>query len=164
MMHKRDSHCSWCGATFGADVSWPRACDACKQMSYKNPLPVAVALIPVKGGGLLGVRRGIPPRQGTVALPGGFIEVGESWQEACARETFEEIQVKVNARDITLHTVLSAPDGTVLIMGLTPEVDAASLPAFITSEEALERPVIQPGEELSFPLHTEAAKLFFEES
>jgi ADP-ribose pyrophosphatase YjhB (NUDIX family) len=132
-------------------------------MSYKNPLPVAVALIPVKGGGLIGVRRGIEPRKGTVALPGGFIEVGESWQAACAREAFEEIQIEIDPNEISVHTVLSAPDGTVLIMGLTAEVDLDALPEFVPNDEALERTIIQNQDdlELSFPLHTEAAKLYF---
>jgi len=38
-------------------------------------------LIPVHDG-LLFVRRGIEPRKGKLALPGGFINLGETWQEA----------------------------------------------------------------------------------
>ncbi len=162
--HVKDSHCSWCGTAFPEEaLSWPRHCTHCGHTSYKNPLPVAVALIPVKGGGLVGVRRGIPPRKGEVALPGGFIDVGESWQAACAREVEEELGLSIDARSITVHTVLSAPDGTVLIMGLTPEINLNEAPEFVPNDETMERLVIEPAEdlELAFPLHTEAVKLYF---
>lgn len=163
MTAEKNSHCSWCGTRFMADAGWPRTCESCQKTSYVNPLPVAVAVVPLKGGGLLGVRRGIEPRKGSVALPGGFIDVGESWQEACAREVYEELQVELDPAHITLHCVLSAPDGTVLIMGRTPELDASTFSPFISSPEAEARVIIEDHPELAlaFPLHTEAARLYF---
>lgn len=41
-------------------------------MSFSNPVPVAVAIVPFDGK-LIGIRRGIEPRKGQVALPGGYI-------------------------------------------------------------------------------------------
>ena len=144
-------------------MDWPRQCQNCQNTSYINPLPVAVALIPVKGRGVLGVRRGIEPRKGPVALPGGFIDVGESWQEACAREVLEEINITIDPSKITLLTALSAPDGTLLVMGVAPEVDEDSLPEFQPNAETMERVIITEEEplELAFPLHTQAVKAFF---
>ncbi|MBC8076948.1 MAG: NUDIX hydrolase, partial [Chloroflexales bacterium] len=68
-MAQKNAHCSYCGAPFAAAAPWPRRCAACGNTSYLNPLPVAVVLVPV-GGGVLLVRRAIPPQQGTLALPG----------------------------------------------------------------------------------------------
>jgi 8-oxo-dGTP diphosphatase len=40
------------------------------------------------------IRRGRPPFQGAFAFPGGFVDVGETVEEACRRELMEETGVK----------------------------------------------------------------------
>ena len=150
----RHSHCSFCGTLYPADLPWPRLCDHCGQISYLNPLPVAVTLVPV-GAGVLLVRRAVPPRAGQLALPGGFIDLGESWQEAGAREVLEESGVDVDPAGIRLYAVHSAPDGTVLIFGQARPLALADLPAFVPTAEASQRLVVDRPVELAFPLHTQ---------
>jgi NADH pyrophosphatase NudC (nudix superfamily) len=87
--YKRGSHCSFCGTAFEENQDYPRQCQNCQNTTYRNPLPVAVVILPVDNGVLL-VRRAIEPRKGLLAFPGGFINYGESWQTAAARELFEE--------------------------------------------------------------------------
>jgi ADP-ribose pyrophosphatase YjhB (NUDIX family) len=45
-----------------------------------NPVPLVATLVPVDNG-LLVVRRGIQPGRGRLALRGGYINLGETWQE-----------------------------------------------------------------------------------
>lgn len=160
-MVERNTHCSWCGHAFEAGAPWPRTCAACGQVSYLNPLPVAVALLPVDGG-LLVVRRDVEPHRGALALPGGFIDVGESWQHAAARELWEETGARVDAADIRLFDVLSAPDGTLLVFGIAPATTAAAVPASAPTDETTGWEVLTGPAELAFGLHTEVVRRYFD--
>lgn len=65
-------------------------CPACMFILYINPKPVAGA-IPVSDGGIWLLRRAIEPRYGFWTFPAGFIEMGETVEEAAVRETREEL-------------------------------------------------------------------------
>jgi 8-oxo-dGTP diphosphatase len=56
---------------------------------------------------LLVVRRGHPPFKGMYALPGGFVDVGETVEDACRRELMEETGVR--AGKLQLLGVYSDP-------------------------------------------------------
>ncbi|KKK40140.1 hypothetical protein LCGC14_1011220 [marine sediment metagenome] len=56
---------------------------------------------------LILIRRKNPPFQGELALPGGFVDVGETVENACIREAREE--TNVNIRIIRLIGVFSDP-------------------------------------------------------
>jgi ADP-ribose pyrophosphatase YjhB (NUDIX family) len=157
-MPDRYAHCTFCGARFPPDQAWPRRCAACGETSYLNPKPVAVAVQPV-GAGLLVVRRGIPPARNRLTLPGGFIDVGETWQEAAVRELAEETGLAAHPSSVRLFDTLSAPDGTLLVFGLLPAL--ASLPDFRPNAEALGLDVIDGPQELGFSLHTQVAGRYF---
>lgn len=157
----KNSHCSYCGSSFQPDQPWPRRCDACGQTTYLNPTPVAVGLVPVENGLLL-IRRTVAPQIGRLALPGGFINMGESWQQACVREIEEETGLRLSAEAVTLYDVLSAPDGTVLIFGSVPALTSADLSAFAPNSETSEMIVIEEPTELAFPLHNQAAARFWQ--
>lgn len=161
--YKKNSYCSYCGHPFAPDQRWPRRCAHCHNVTYQNPLPVAVLLLPVDDG-LLVVRRTIQPGQGQLALPGGYIELGESWQAAAARELREEVGITVDPETIQEFRVHSAPDGTVLIFGRTDSMRAEDLPPFAPTAEASERVILTAPAELAFSLHTQAVKEFFASS
>ena len=159
-MATRNSFCSYCGAEFKTETPFPRTCGTCKNVTYVNPIPVAVALLPV-GKGLLMIRRNIPPKEGMLALPGGYINTGEAWQVACARELFEETGITITADEIRLFDVYSAPDGTVLIFGIANPIAPESLSALVENDEVSEMVVLNEPAELAFPLHTKVADRFF---
>jgi ADP-ribose pyrophosphatase YjhB (NUDIX family) len=159
-MYRQHSYCSFCGRPFLDGQRWPRICGHCGSTSYRNPLPVALTMLPVDDG-LLVIRRAASPRQGQLALPGGFIEVNESWQHACARELREEAGVNVPAESITDFATRSTPDGYLLVFGLGPLLRSADLPPFQANREAAMRLVITAPAELAFPIHTEMVQQFF---
>jgi len=61
--------------------------------SWRNPAPTADVIIYEPERGVVLVERGRPPLGH--ALPGGFVEVGESVENAAVREAFEETHLEV---------------------------------------------------------------------
>ena len=61
--------------------------------SYRNPLPTVDIIIEVAGGGVVLIERKNPPNGW--ALPGGFVDYGESLEVAAVREAQEETSLKV---------------------------------------------------------------------
>jgi 8-oxo-dGTP diphosphatase len=87
--------CPICGTSLQTGIiegKERKYCPRCDYVDYKNPLPVALA-IAVKDKDFLLIKRGLPPRKGMWAPPSGFIEVGETAEEACLRELKEETGV-----------------------------------------------------------------------
>ena len=152
------SHCSFCGAAYPADSGWPRVCSSCGETVWRNPLPVAVAVLPVRtpqGVGVVVVRRDIEPARGQLALPGGFIEYGEEWSEALVRELREETGLLAEAGEARLFAVHGAPaGGTMMVFGVLPERAIGDLPPSAPTEEATEWLVLTDPVELAFSTHT----------
>ncbi|MFE9402805.1 NUDIX domain-containing protein [Streptomyces sp. NPDC006530] len=159
-----DSHCAACGAPYSAPADGrPRTCAACGTTAYRNPLPVAVALLPVTdahGTGLVVITRAIEPRRGGRALPGGFIDLGESWQDAVVRELGEETGIGAPASEVRLADALSSP-AHLLLFGLLPPRPAAELPPPAPTDETEGWELLREPAELTFPLHTEAVRRWF---
>ncbi|MHC0433086.1 NUDIX domain-containing protein [Streptomyces sp. O3] len=161
---RQHSHCSSCGAPYAAASGWPRACAACGDMAYRNPLPVAVALLPVRdrrGAGLAVITRTIAPARGTVALPGGYVDHREDWRRAVVRELAEETGIEAAADDVRLADALSSPDGHLLVFGLLPERPIEELPASVPTKETDGWHVLHEPDTLGFPLHTLAVRAWF---
>jgi ADP-ribose pyrophosphatase YjhB (NUDIX family) len=158
-MYNKNSFCSYCGTVFNEKEPFPRICSQCKEITYLNPVPVSVVLLPV-GNGLLMTRRGIEPGIGKLALPGGFMEINETWQEAGARELYEETQIIIRPEELKIFEVISIP-GLLLIFSMAGKKEENELPPFIENAETLERLVLYKPEELAFPSHTKVTNEFF---
>ena len=113
-----------------------------------GPAPTVDAIIELPSGAIVLVRRRFEPIGW--ALPGGFVDVGETLEQACAREALEETGLKVelleqlftysdprrDARRHTLSTVYwTRADGTPCGAD-----DAAEARAFML--DALPEPVV----------------------
>jgi ADP-ribose pyrophosphatase YjhB (NUDIX family) len=124
-----------------------------------------VALLPVRdtaGTALLVIRRTIEPSRGLLALPGGFMDVGESWQQAVVRELGEETGIAAGAAEVSLADALTDESGGYLLLfGLLPERRAADLPPSAATDETEGYELLRGPEELGFPLHTVAVRRWF---
>lgn len=114
-------------------------CPACGAhvKQYRNPLPTVDIIIETDNGIVL-IQRKNPPHGW--ALPGGFVDYGESLESAAIREAFEETSLRVDnlrllgcysdpGRDQRMHTIstvyVACGKGTALAAD-----DAASLAFF----------------------------------
>ncbi len=80
-----------------AQVTFPRSIvyPHCGYAAYFNPKPVA-GVIPVAADGrVILLRRGFDPGKGSWTFPGGFVDLGESVEDAARRETDEELRIVV---------------------------------------------------------------------
>nr|PPQ61122.1 NUDIX hydrolase [Streptomyces sp. QL37] len=147
-----------------ATDAWPRTCSVCGRTAYRNPLPVAVALLPVTGPhgtGLVVITRTIPPHLGGIALPGGYIDRTEDWRHAVVRELREETGIRADETHVRLADALSSPDGHLLLFGLLPPRPSEELPPSEPTDETSGYDVLRTPDELAFPLHTQAVRSWF---
>lgn len=165
----KDAFCSHCGQAFPPPLKYPRRC-ACGVEVWSNPIPVAVALVPIEADGrtgLLVIRRGIEPRRGFLALAGGFLEDHETWQQGAAREVREETGIEINPAELACfwYTSTEPKPNRVLLFATAAPLAAASLPAFTPRGEASERGVVFGPDGLAdvfaFPLHRQAVERWF---
>jgi 8-oxo-dGTP diphosphatase len=66
----------------------------------KTPLLTVDCVLFDKAGRVLLIRRQNPPFEGQYALPGGFVDIGETVDDACRREMLEETCVKVGRLEL----------------------------------------------------------------
>jgi NAD+ diphosphatase len=90
--HARHGHCANCGApTRIAAAGWRRECDACKAQHFPRTDPVVIMLALEGGRCLLGRQARFP--KGMYSALAGFVEPGETIEEAVRREIHEEARI-----------------------------------------------------------------------
>jgi len=116
---RRHRFCAVCGApSEAAEGGWKRVCPSCKAEHFPRTDPVVI-MLPVIGERCLMGRQKVWPKGMWSALA-GFLEPGETLEEACARELNEE--AGLTAVRVHYHSNQPWPFPNSLMVGLIAEI------------------------------------------
>jgi NAD+ diphosphatase len=122
--HARHRFCAACGApTALFRGGWGRRCGACNAEHFPRVDPVVIMLAEYEGRVLVGRQGGFPP--GFFSALAGFVEPGESLEEAVARELFEEAGIHVS--EVTYVASQPWPFPSSLMIGCRAVATGAAL-------------------------------------
>jgi NAD+ diphosphatase len=122
--HGRHRFCGKCGgATLAHRAGWGRRCTVCESEHFPRVDPVVIMLAEHGDRVLLGRQASWP--QGRYSALAGFLEPGETVEEAVARELFEEAGVR--ASRVRYVTSQAWPFPAQLMLACTAEVQDAAL-------------------------------------
>lgn len=116
--HRRHRHCGVCGSeTVASQGGHVRACanEACKELHFPRTDPAVIMLVIAGDECLLGRQVSWPAR--VYSTLAGFVEPGESLEEAVAREVREETGIEVD--DVRYHSSQPWPFPSSLMLGFT---------------------------------------------
>ncbi|HIG78755.1 MAG TPA: NUDIX domain-containing protein [Cycloclasticus sp.] len=136
-------------------------CTSCDIIHYQNPRIIA-GCIPVWEDNVLLCKRAINPRKGFWTLPAGFMELGETTEQAAIRETLEEAQAIVRTNG--LYCVFNLPHINQVYM-----IYRSTLlkPEFSSGVESLETRLFKedeiPWDELAFETMRMSLEYFFQD-
>ena len=117
---RRHRFCAACGApSEPIEGGWKRICRTCDAQHFPRTDPVVI-MLPVHGERCLLARQAAWPK-GMYSALAGFLEPGESIEEACAREVSEEAGMRVTK--VRYHSTQPWPYPSSLMIGLIAEVE-----------------------------------------
>jgi 8-oxo-dGTP diphosphatase len=140
--------CPRCGSE--ATIRYPRSitCSKCGYGAFYNPKPVACAITANQDNEIILLKRGFEPNRGRWSMPGGFVDLGESVENAAIRETKEEIDVDIEI--VNLVGVYSRSTDRIVVVVYAARTEGTPS----RTEEALDihafRPTTIPWDELAF--------------
>jgi NAD+ diphosphatase len=122
MLHWRATHkhCPACGgATVPVRGGWVLHCDTCGRENFPR-IDAAVIMLVTRGGKLLlGQSHRFPSERNFYSTLAGFVEPGESLEDAVRREVLEEVGVRVG--EVVYHSSQPWPFPASLMLGFYAE-------------------------------------------
>ena len=130
----------------------------CGFAAYYNPKPVACAIPVDERGDIILLRRGFDPGKGLWTFPGGFVDLGESVEEAAHRETREELEIGIELTGLV--GVYSAPDSPIVLVVYAARTTEAPKTTEEASEVRAFDPAGLPWDEMAFWSTSQALRDF----
>jgi 8-oxo-dGTP diphosphatase len=133
-----------------ATVTYPRSitCPHCGYGAYYNPKPVAAAIPVTASGEVILLRRAFEPGKDLWTFPGGFVDLGETVEQAAHRETREELDIAIELGPL-VGVYSRAEERTVLIVYSARATEPPSTTAEAVEVRTYTRDAI-PWDELAF--------------
>ena len=156
--------CSQCGHSVELRIpdgdNRPRyVCGNCGAIHYQNPNIIAGCL-PIYENKVLLCKRAIEPRYGLWTLPAGFMENGETTQQAAMRETHEEALAQVSIDGV--YTMFNLPHINQFYIFFKANLPK---PDYAAGTESLEVGLFEeheiPWDELAFPVVIKTLEHYF---
>ena len=142
--------CPRCGTESPETGVIPFRCQQCEFCFFFNPVSAVAGIVSDNEGQVLMLRRARDPGKGKLGLPGGFIDIGESAEEALIRESHEEVKLPLS--DVTY--LCSGPNTytyrgvTVSVLDIFYAANVASFENLAAEESEVEGiHICHPGEE-----------------
>ena len=142
--HRSHRFCSKCGAESAvAEAGWKRVCPSCGAEHFPRTDPVAIMLAVKDDKCLLGRQAGWPA--GFWSALAGFVEPGETVEQAATRELFEEAGIKADPAKAEYLFCQPWPFPSSLMVGIIVEAETTEVSVeqdeledaiWITREEA----------------------------
>lgn len=130
--------CPRCGVENSAESGGPFRCAACDHAHFFGPCSAVAGIIHDDEGQVLLLRRAKEPAKGMLDLPGGFVDAGESLEDALRREVLEETGLELS----DVQYLASYPNEYHYKGVISPVTDAI----FVCSAESLEPVALQEEE------------------
>ena len=161
LWRQRQRYCGRCGApTRAGNAGHVMACSdpSCATEHFPRLDPAIIVLVTDGNRALLGRQAAWP--EGRYSTIAGFVEPGESLEDAVVREVLEETGVQV--QDAAYHSSQPWPFPASLMIGFTARASAAAIPRadeeledvrwFSREEIAAGTPILPPPQSVSFRL------------
>lgn len=110
------------------------ACPACKFIHFLNPAVVVVVVVQCGETLLLG-KRNIEPSKGMWSFCGGYVELGESLEEAARREVKEETNLDIEPQ--RLIGIYSTDDGALVVVAYHTRVTESQVRSLTAQPEEI---------------------------
>jgi NAD+ diphosphatase len=118
--HANTKFCAVCGGANNAiRGGYVMLCSACGTEHFPRTDPAVIMLVARHGRLLLGQSHKFPPERNFYSTLAGFVEPGESLEDAVRREVFEEVGVRVG--DVRYHSSQPWPFPASLMLGYYAE-------------------------------------------
>lgn len=137
---------------------------------FRNPTPVVVGLVFPKPSELVLITRAIKGEAsfGKEALPGGYVELHQTWQEALRDEIDQEAHIEVSIDHMEPYDFRSTPDKSrILLFAIIRQDGVKTVRPYKPTDETSARRMVGIGywkqPTLCFPLHNQVLTRYVDE-
>ena len=161
---RKKNYCHFCGTFLTERLCEDIVrlfCEKCNEPLYENPVPANCLVVIDNRERVLLIKRNVEPKKGSWCLPGGFMELGETPEEAALRELNEETGLSGRI-DILLGVTSNHNKqyGTILMVGYLIKSFSGALKA---GDDASDAAYFHPDKlpEIAFESHRKFVRIYY---